>query len=554
MAAYGAWLGPIKLRHLRLQGNTAWAGAGITAICATIVAQKITIQHNSATRLGGGLYGYDVAFHFRNCRIADNQCYGNGGGLCFYTISSHLTSTMEACTLQSNTSLARAGGAIYFRVLSTHGFQGKALLFQGNTAWSFGGGLHAEVIRDTSQFFPPYLQMSLSQCQFTENVAGQGGGIYLRGVEPTGAFSSLLDATIDSTRFQSNQARSGGEDPMGAGIITIGATQLSINYCAFQDNQAISYCSETRQIGCISEGGAIANWYGPTVHIVGTLFQANQAGKGGALLNTGVGTTVHVENCLFVQNFTNTEHTGEMNLMGGAVLNVDSCSPTFVNCTFTQNYGMQGGAIANYVGASPRFRNCILWDDSSDEGGEVFNPIYFGGGLPIFSRPRFSHCNVQGCGGSGGGWNPDIGVDEGGNMDQNPAFWAPDQQDFRLRVYSPCVDAGDSTAVSSPVDLAGNPRIVDGNLDGDTLVDMGAYEFQPTLLTGDLNSDGIVDALDMEYLAQYLYDHGPAPVPMSRGDINHDQRVNDQDLVNLSSQIFPNKGARGPLSWPLSQP
>ena len=51
---------------------------------------------------------------------------------------------------------------------------------------------------------------------------------------------------------------------------------------------------------------------------------------------------------------------------------------------------------------------------------------------------------------------------------------------YQLSVSSPCIDAGtpDTNGLNLPEwDLLGNTRIWDGDMDGDTIVDMGAYEF-----------------------------------------------------------------------------
>lgn len=55
---------------------------------------------------------------------------------------------------------------------------------------------------------------------------------------------------------------------------------------------------------------------------------------------------------------------------------------------------------------------------------------------------------------------------------------------FRLLGGSPAIDVGDNSAASLPTfDLASNRRIINGN-DGPTaIVDMGAYEFIPVVLS-----------------------------------------------------------------------
>ncbi len=70
-----------------------------------------------------------------------------------------------------------------------------------------------------------------------------------------------------------------------------------------------------------------------------------------------------------------------------------------------------------------------------------------------------------------GGW------EGAGNIDADPGFLDPTNGDFRLGCDSPCIDAGDPRYSSSPEDFEGDPRIIDGDSDGNTLPDMGADEF-----------------------------------------------------------------------------
>jgi hypothetical protein len=51
--------------------------------------------------------------------------------------------------------------------------------------------------------------------------------------------------------------------------------------------------------------------------------------------------------------------------------------------------------------------------------------------------------------------------------------------DFRLKAGSPAIDAGTNSApLLPPKDFANQPRVIDGDGDGNAIVDMGAYEAQ----------------------------------------------------------------------------
>lgn len=79
------------------------------------------------------------------------------------------------------------------------------------------------------------------------------------------------------------------------------------------------------------------------------------------------------------------------------------------------------------------------------------------------------------------GANPSLGV---GTINQAPGFRGAGSNDFRLRPGSPCIDAGDTTLVTSTIDILGLSRTADDIGTPDTgaglapMVDLGANEFQ----------------------------------------------------------------------------
>lgn len=214
---------------------------------------------------------------------------------------------------------------------------------------------------------------------------------------------------------------------------------------------------------------------------------------------------------------------------GGAVAVQGSGSPQFINCTFRNNGERSGsntkggGAVFVYRG-SPKFTNCLFHDNTANEGGAILvgygTPTFInctiadnlatvtrGGGLADQDgRATLRNCIVWGnkvtsvqpndaqiLNGAGGGSLATYSNVEGGwpgtaNLDSNPGFVDAANANYRLQAGSPCVHAGENTAL--PPD-AGN---LDWDIDTDEVtprdlalsirkigasVDMGAYELPP---------------------------------------------------------------------------
>ncbi len=127
--------------------------------------------------------------------------------------------------------------------------------------------------------------------------------------------------------------------------------------------------------------------------------------------------------------------------------------------------------------------NCIMWDNTSDQ---IFYENF---------DVLVNHSNIQ------GGWPGD------GNIDTDPCFVSPGywdtngtptnsnddfwvEGDYRLKLDSPCIDAGDPNFIPEPneTDLDGNPRVANGR------VDMGAYELSNHIPIADAGQDKTVYA------------------------------------------------------------
>ncbi len=132
---------------------------------------------------------------------------------------------------------------------------------------------------------------------------------------------------------------------------------------------------------------------------------------------------------------------------------------TIVNCIIYENnasveYG-RGGGIATLNVTDLSVRNSLVWNN---EGGN------FSCDDPWLGVNVTVNNNMDPC-------------DAYGNLIMDPMFVSPSLEDYNLNMESPCIDAGDNSLVTSETDFLHNFRIWDGNNDGDTIVDMGCYEY-----------------------------------------------------------------------------
>ncbi len=264
-----------------------------------------------------------------------------------------------------------------------------------------------------------------------ECVNGEGSGTVLEGFTITGG---RADGWGGPAMFPYREQAGGG--------MLIWESDPIVRNCIFTANGA-------------GAGGGMAA-YGSSPTVVNCVFRGNDAQDGGGVgcWAEGFFYTVPVfANCQFIGNSASF-------ICGGGMLDM-GFSTQLVNCTFYANTAPDAGGILPYGGTS--MINCVLWSNSPNQIADwgYYNSI--------------SYNDVQ------GGW-PGIG-----NIDADPLFVDATGGNLRLLPGSPCIDAGDNTAVTESYDLDGNPRIQGA------AVDMGAYEGCAVM---DSDGDGVPDALD----------------------------------------------------------
>ena len=133
------------------------------------------------------------------------------------------------------------------------------------------------------------------------------------------------------------------------------------------------------------------------------------------------------------------------------------------NCTVARNSADYGGGLFESA-----VRNCIVYHNDAKESG---------GNWYCRSTTNISYsCTTPGPGGTG-------------NITNAPVFMDPPYGDYRLHASSPCIDGGiNEPWMAGALDSDGNPRVIDGDGNGTTLVDMGAHEYPGWLI--DIRANG----------------------------------------------------------------
>ncbi len=371
---------------------------------------------------------------------ADGDAQRNTLGAGMY--NNHSSPTLTNCTF-SNNSAGYRGGGIYNDTSSPVLIN---CLLESNSAVERGGGMYN--IWSSSP--------TLTNCTFSDNEARAGGGMSNLSASP-----SLTDCA-----FTGNSAIEGG------GAMDNYSSSPTLTNCTFSGNHTdgtggamINQISSPTMTNCTftgnsaDNGGAMRNSTSSSPLLTNCTFSGNSAGSEGGGLNNIWSSSPTLTNCTFHGNTAGSE--------GGGIFNSWDSSPTLTNCTFTGNSAADGGAISNYESSSPTLTNCILWGDTSPE---VFGTV--------MSEPVITYSDIDG------------GYTGVGNIDADPLFVDAGSGDYHLAPGSPCIDAGLNTAPDLPAyDFEGDPRIVDGDVDGVPIADMGVDEvsfsiYLPLVLRG----------------------------------------------------------------------
>jgi len=199
----------------------------------------------------------------------------------------------------------------------------------------------------------------------------------------------------------------------------------------------------------VGDGGGLYN--AGTMTIVDTLIRDNFAADcGGGIANAG---TLTLDGASVIGNGLGTIQTtqwgGGIAMLGGTL--------AVAHSTIAHNICDESGGGLSSGGdrASTTLDHTLLASNSPSDG--------FGGAFTSLGHNAFDFAA------------PAQGAEVSDLYDVDPQFAASGSG--VLLPTSPCIDAGDHSLTPSGLDLAGNPRLLDGDLDGAMVIDIGAHEF-----------------------------------------------------------------------------
>jgi hypothetical protein len=154
---------------------------------------------------------------------------------------------------------------------------------------------------------------------------------------------------------------------------------------------------------------------------------------------------------------------------GASVSTVENGNIYITNNTISENVASnRGGGVYVLISTNEKvyFYNNIIWGNRAENGGADIE-------LTNMANEGFAYAYNNDYSILGGAWT----LAEG-NINADPQFVDPANDDFHLSASSPCIDTGTNEALQLPLtDRDGNRRVFDGDGDGNAIVDMGAYEY-----------------------------------------------------------------------------
>ncbi|MFZ2095333.1 MAG: right-handed parallel beta-helix repeat-containing protein [Anaerolineales bacterium] len=398
------------------------------------------------------------------------------------TINDQLEAWLERLLVQNGSSPNADGGGIYMGYLSKLTLIDS--IISASTAGSYpllstnnGGGIGMGT----------FGRLTLNNSLIIGNSASKGGGIYCG--EST--------ITLNNSIIIDNSAGiGGGISGFNGGQITINHSRIigniSVNWGGGIDSSDMELIVKNSSISSNSAGGAGGGIYGHGMTIENSTINDNSASQGGgiytwsevnisdsAIINNtsiGYGGGIYTSDVLYLINTTiayNKAYNPYNNEAdGGGIYRAGGYALQASNVTIARNYAQHFGGGILSDNAAITLRNTIIAENQASSGPDCMGIIHTAGYNLIG--------DTSGC----------TFVPSTGDLTDITAFLGLRfgmPATITLQSTSPAMDAGNPDGCfdnwGNPIihDQLGTIRPVDGNNDGSSYCDIGAFEYDPSL-------------------------------------------------------------------------
>jgi len=297
---------------------------------------------------------------------------------------------------------------------------------------------------------------TISANVITGNHAAVAIGIYVNGGSPL----------ITNNTIANNDQTGAGDGGLGGGGIAVAGSSTSPS-----NPQIISNTITNNSVASGGDGGGIAVAYFSSPLIQGNLIRANSAyNNGGGVSLNSYNSPVASDNVI-----VNNNEGGGGSGGGLYVFARSGATVSVVNNTIAGNTALDGssGIFTTGIAQYAVLTNNIVVAAAAQTGVTCDT-------LWSSVSPVFSYNDVYSA--TGTAWTATCDHSSNpGNISADPLFLSAPNNDFHLSLGSPAVDAGNNGASNLPAtDYDNNPRISDGNNDGVSVVDLGAFEITAT--------------------------------------------------------------------------
>ena len=454
-------LGKNNLVIKNVSGNRIFDVGSLGTVPDTVEINDITLNNGSVSGgNNGGLICNEEDLTLNSVSLTNGNATGVGanGGAIFNASDGVTSLELNNVTLSGN-SATNAGGGIYNLQTATL----NNVTLNGNEAGEGGA-----IANDEGS------ALSVKESQLTNNSASAEGGAIKN--------DDNSQVSIKSSTLSDNTA---SDD--GGAISNKNNSSLRVRDSTLSDNEAFM------------DGGALSNADAGDTIILKSAITGNEAGsEGGGFYNNGSSSTVVSSRSTLSGNSASTK--------GGAVYNRGS-SAILGQSTITGNEaGSEGGGFFNTGSGTANLGNATVFSNSAASGAgnidnaigselSLVNSIVAGGlGAPDIANNGTFNANGKNLveDGSAGTQSQSSVINQSPQLGALQDNGGPTQTQVP-NSSSPVVDAGDNTAVlsdefdmdddgntseSAPFDQRGQgfPRILDGDSDGNDVVDLGAIE------------------------------------------------------------------------------